>query len=692
MKRNFLLVLTIFLVSCAPTPQPLEVSSTPTAKTVVPITHTSLISQTITPVPTQTLRPISAIPNTPHPLALNEFNAGTEMKRLNVIGTGKPHDIKFSPDGSLLAIATGRGVYIYDGETFEDTRFIEVNDSVTAIAFNPNGETIALAVDGKTSIWNTNSGQKLIDLNDEMIYVHEIAYSAEEYVAALGGTCRGCGSAVEAMILWDTITGEKIYEERDIYYESGAIEFTFDGKTLFFGGKGGLTSLAIESGETTEYSKSSLRVESAIDVPLDFILDESSNKIYAISPYYGESGKTLSLSDNRQQVFSVCTENHISLIKSDEIGACISREEIILFNLDSGIKIGDILTHQKPSVSKYLTAMSPNGDALVYSSNEGFEIIELPSKKPIASIQMSDFDHSQSGIIEINGQTLYVVAVLSAPGKIELFNIHTGELIRTLQLECCEITGFTFAPDHKSAATPQESVLSIWDLESQRIVYELDTKESLTSAITFSPDGTKIFIIHYEDFLLEIAFQTGEIKRLKWNPYPYGSARPLAVDNFQFNKNGEIIVLDYYDKGNNEFSPILTGILPNNDIEIPYSFTSDFDLLETFAIDSKNQYLATGTKNGISIWEMPSVSLLSKLDKHEQRSGDGWIGAIAHLIFSPNSNLLASVGFDGTTRLWNVQTGTELRRLNVCCSVSFTPDGRYLVTAGDGVIRVWGIP
>ena len=51
------------------------------------------------------------------PLVLDERNVGTDMKLLNVIGTGTPSDIEFSPDGKRLAVATGRGIYLFDGAT-----------------------------------------------------------------------------------------------------------------------------------------------------------------------------------------------------------------------------------------------------------------------------------------------------------------------------------------------------------------------------------------------------------------------------------------------------------------------------------------------------------------------------------------------------------------------------------------------
>jgi WD40 repeat protein len=51
-------------------------------------------------------------------------------------------------------------------------------------------------------------------------------------------------------------------------------------------------------------------------------------------------------------------------------------------------------------------------------------------------------------------------------------------------------------------------------------------------------------------------------------------------------------------------------------------------------------------------------------------------------------------GFDGTARLWDVQTGEEVRRFaghtNEVRNVAFSPDGRYILTASaDRTARRW---
>src|SRR5215510_7783978 len=110
MKNVSFILAIILMVSCAPSTQAPVVTNTVTPSLTPTLTPlpTSTKSPTLTPgIPTSTITPMAVAPVSASPLTLNEFNAGTGMKRLNVIGTGTPHDIKFSPDGKQLAVATG---------------------------------------------------------------------------------------------------------------------------------------------------------------------------------------------------------------------------------------------------------------------------------------------------------------------------------------------------------------------------------------------------------------------------------------------------------------------------------------------------------------------------------------------------------------------------------------------------------
>ena len=101
-------------------------------------------------------------------------------------------------------------------------------------------------------------------------------------------------------------------------------------------------------------------------------------------------------------------------------------------------------------------------------------------------------------------------------------------------------------------------------------------------------------------------------------------------------------------------------------------------------------YLLTFTLLLISTLFLPIGVATAKL----KATLEGHTDNVWSVAFSPNGKMLASVSWDQTVRLWNVDTKQLLHTLtghtsNVL-SVAFSPDGQTLASASwDGTIRLW---
>ncbi len=122
----------------------------------------------------------------------------------------------------------------------------------------------------------------------------------------------------------------------------------------------------------------------------------------------------------------------------------------------------------------------------------------------------------------------------------------------------------------------------------------------------------------------------------------------------------------------------------------------------------RRQYLSTALLLALII--LPSFGFHNPLQAQEVRPNAGYAIAnrqamlvvqlghalsISSVAFSPDSKFVLTGSADITARLWEVETGNEVRQFrhsNLVHSVAFSPDGRHVLTgSNDKIARLWEV-
>ena len=117
------------------------------------------------------------------------------------LGKGGTRDIAFSPDGTILAVATSSGVWLYDAHTQKELALLTGPGSGNSVSFSPDGKMLLTS---RRTLWSVSSRQRITNaFKGDTRAVTSVSFSSDGEMLASGGT----GGMVR---LWSIPKQEKI--------------------------------------------------------------------------------------------------------------------------------------------------------------------------------------------------------------------------------------------------------------------------------------------------------------------------------------------------------------------------------------------------------------------------------------------------------------------------------------------------
>ena len=304
-----------------------------------------------------------------------------------------------------------------------------------------------------------------------------------------------------------------------------------------------------------------------------------------------------------------------------------------------------------------------------------------PTDFTLAKTLISDFYNISSVAISPDGRTLVSGDSGEASGgsedyNIRIWNLATGELIRTLSGHSQSVHSVAISPEGRTLASgSSDNTIKIWNLSTGELIRTLSGHSDGVYSIAISPEG-RILASGSEDKTIKIwNLATSELIRTL-------SGHSSGILSVAISPDGRTLASASWDKTIKIWN-LATGKLIR-------TLSGHSEEVASVAISPDGRTLVTGSGDRtIKIWNLATGKLIRTLSGHSE-----WVSSVA---ISPDGRTVVTGSWDKTIKIWNLATGELIRTLSGHSdsveSVAISPDGRTLASSGinQNTIKIWRV-
>jgi WD40 repeat protein len=271
------------------------------------------------------------------------------------------------------------------------------------------------------------------------------------------------------------------------------------------------------------------------------------------------------------------------------------------------------------------------------------------------------------GVIALSPRGRYL-AVKGGDRSVRVYGVASGKELRQLDATTVAANALAFSPDEKALAVCEGSTVRLWDLEKSRPVFEAAGHVGTVADVRYSPDGKRLTTTSYDG--------TG---------YWWDAATGKALASWNNNKPATGLKATITPDGRSFFAPSFPGVTrcdfeDGRVTERPWPGETS-NLFSCVAISPDGKVLAMRSR-------VNTIQLLDDAGKELGRLPNEAY-ACTQFAVAPDGKQIVGGGRDMPVRIWEVPSGTELRRFEArgrtlkqsyVSALALSPDGRGVLT------------